>query len=213
MDPMTLTWLQFVPIAALVSATVTLLIRYADRPRPVILLETQLEEARAQYSGELSGEFVVGAVAITNSGDGDAYEFELFGHLCDVAIASGKLAPNLAPRWTQQLPALKAGETVTAKVLFPTAVRDGDHEAKVIIRWTPWPGRPWTAATRRIRQVSLAELDSAMPYPVGVIEPTALPRWFRRWRQLAPHTERGRQRLARFQRAEEAAEAERTPEQ
>lgn len=213
MEPIDLTWLQFVPVAALVSASVTLLIRHADKPRPVIVLESQLEQREHSYSAERAGDFEVGVIAITNAGDGDAYDFEMYGHLCEAAFEGERLAPGLAPNWAQRRPVLKAGETVLARVLFPTSVVAGDPSAKLVIRWTPWPGRWWTAATRRSREVSLSEFDSAMPLPVGMIEPTELPRVFRRWRRLALHTERGRQRTAAVQRAQAAEAERRTPEQ
>ncbi|VXB35060.1 hypothetical protein [Pseudoclavibacter sp. 8L] len=60
MEPIDLTWLQFVPVAALVSASVTLLIRHADKPRPVIVLESQLEQREHSYSAERAGDFEVG---------------------------------------------------------------------------------------------------------------------------------------------------------
>lgn len=202
------TWLQFVPIAAVVSALVTLLIRYADRPRPVIVIESQMETRSDELGGswEQSG-YERGILAITNVGDGDAYEFEVFGDNCDAAMVEPKLKPQLSPRWVNKRASLAAGETALVWNLFSRDdVQAGTSNARLVIRWNPHPGRPWSAATRQVRQVRLTQLASSVPFPVGMFEPTALPKTFRKWRNLERYTERGRIRNPEYQRAQSQEE-------
>lgn len=196
-DVATSGWLTVVPVATLISVLVTLAIRFADRSRPVLVLESQATERSREWIEWAEEEGLIqGTVAIINVGDGPAYEVETFGHLCDASIPLAKVGAPHTTRWGWRAPVLKASE----HVLIEYMVKEPNFDAaKLIIRWTPSPGRPWTALFRRKRVVALSAIDSVMPFPVGVVGPVALPKRFLRWRRLEYRTERGRAVLAKAQ--------------
>jgi hypothetical protein len=198
--------LGVIPVAAVVSAIVTLAIRWLDKPRPVFVFEMQLTDAKFI---DKDAELTVATIAVTNVGDGPAYDVEIVGDRCDAAVDIGKLAPEHSGRWATRLPKIASGETV----LVRTGTLEQDKvKAKLVVRWDPSPGRPLPSIRRRMREVALDDVNSAMPFPVGMLEPAALPRWFRRWRKLSLHAERGRMQSPEWQRREGNADADRMPD-
>lgn len=198
-------WLQvlpFIPVATIISITVTLLIRYADRPRAVFVAEMQLNpesDATRFYRERGLAKFTV---ALVNAGDGPAYQLEVFGDHCDAAILAPTI-PGHSTRWAWRRPVVQPGEELAVECL---AARSDSAKAMLVIRWRSLPGRPWSAATRQLLQVPVSALDSANFFPAGVLEPTALPRWFRRWRRLELYTARGRDWSGRARKARAAQE-------
>ncbi|MBN7461122.1 hypothetical protein I3U64_13285, partial [Mycobacteroides abscessus subsp. abscessus] len=111
--------IEVVPSAALVSATVTLTIRWLDRARAILVLE-------ARHRSDLGIEATsTGQVAVINIGDGDAFDVRVFGSGMD-AVADVDSDPK---RWTYRIPVIRAGETQLVTIGLPAGVgatpRDG----------------------------------------------------------------------------------------
>src|SRR6478609_7560555 len=100
-------WLAVVPTAAVVSAAVTLAIRWLDRPRAVLRLEAGAKASEKASSGLVAVNF-----SLMNFGDGDAYDVRVFGSGCNAGIPAD-VPGNL---WTYRLTVLKAGDSVPIQI-------------------------------------------------------------------------------------------------
>ena len=91
-------WLQtaigFVPVATAVSLAVTLIVRWIDKPRAVFAFEMQLQSEGSRHDKE---GLIFAAIALTNIGDGTAYDVELVGD---------GTSPSLYPQWDATRPAI-----------------------------------------------------------------------------------------------------------
>ncbi|MBY6679924.1 hypothetical protein HQ312_02560 [Rhodococcus sp. BP-316] len=157
-------WLAVVPVAALVSATVTIALRWFDKPRVRIVFEHKLIESKyVQDFGDLDRHGVV--VVATNVGDGTAYDIRLYGSLCDAAVQAPRNQPHDVRPWRHQLPTLGPGESMRVEIVLQGETR---HDAALVVTWTPSPGRTW----RRHERVALGRIPVEVMYPPGVmIEP------------------------------------------
>ncbi|QZH58864.1 hypothetical protein K1X22_21800 [Mycolicibacterium farcinogenes] len=189
-----LNWLQIVPIAALVSAVVTLLVRWFDKPRARLYVEHRLQPGEVS---RLNPEWF--RVDVRNIGDGAAHDVRVFGSNCDPAVASRRNSAEDAPGWTHQVGTLAAGESVRIE----STVRLEDVEsAELVVSWTPAPGRTW----RRTLRVQLVESDAEFLLPPGVFPPVRIPRWTRRLRTLERISPRAAARSMRSVNDDDVAE-------
>ncbi|MEC4847486.1 hypothetical protein R2359_26400 [Mycobacteroides chelonae] len=174
-------WAKVAPTAAVVSAVVTLLIRWWDKPRPVLHLEMRLRE----NIGEAS--FDWGVAALINLGDGDAFDIRLFGSGCDVGVRN---TPDNEGKWTYRIPVLKAGATQ----LIAIGTEKGKQMEKgdaIIVTWAP-RSRRWF---RRTMRIDVAELTGEHLLPPGVLEYVKIPWWVRRTSSLERKTPRAQEYL------------------
>jgi hypothetical protein len=193
------TILTVVPVATLVSIAVSLIVRWLDRPRPRLAFESQFMVS-PMGAPKAQGPFR-GAVAVINIGDGIAYDVEVYGDRCDAAFAFERLAAEHSDRYSSRLPQLAPGATVIVRIAVDEDLID---EARLLVRWDQSPGRPLTVLRRRFRDVRIRDVDVAMPFPVGMmVEREPIPRHFRRWRDLAKHTERGRMQRGNYDPSED----------
>ncbi len=167
-----MTWLQVVPVAALVSAAVTLLIRWFDKPRARLYVEHKLQPG--EIAKTVPNWF---RVELRNIGDGAAHDIRVFGSCCDPAIRTPRSNADDAPSWTHQLGTLNAGESIRIEASMRPEDR---NQAALIISWTPAPGRTW----RRTMRVQLIDADAEFLFPPGVFEPVQIPPRVRRLRTL-----------------------------
>lgn len=182
-------WLQtaigFVPVATAVSLAVTLIVRWIDKPRAVFAFEMQLQSEGSRHDKE---GLIFAAIALTNIGDGTAYDVELVGDGCDVAVALPAVGRHSA-RYSMRLPQIVPGQTVLVETLSDESLKP---RVALVVRWTLVPGRAISFVWQRAISVRLATVASAMPFPVGMLEPGRLPRSWRMRRDLAQFSERGR---------------------
>src|SRR5258708_4983328 len=126
-------WLTVVPVAAVVSAVVTLSIRWLDRPRAVLRL-------RGRADG--SGWGCWGPVAVRGSlmkfGDGDVCDLRVFGSGCHAAVPACESSGETL--WTYRLTRLKAGESVPIQVTLKPYTGADDDQRAVIVTYSL---RPW----------------------------------------------------------------------
>ncbi|SIE20213.1 hypothetical protein [Mycobacteroides abscessus] len=174
-----LDWLGVIPTAAIVSALITLLLRWFDRPRAVLRLEARLTPNRGESSGVGDGPTQVARVALINAGDGDAFDVKVFGSKCDPAI---ELEPS---NWGYAISVVKAGESVIVGVganVDPAKTRG----AALIVTWSPHPGR-WR---RKRLRVEVAELGLAELLPPGLLPVCEIPARIRRTQALEARSPR-----------------------
>jgi hypothetical protein len=184
-------WSTVVPVAALVSAVVTLTIRFLDRPRPSISVEAQMVRSDATLrTWEKDQGERLGIVAIYNSGNGAAYEVEVHGDNCAAGFRRDPLAANTSERWVWRIPVLMPSDHTLVHVKAPAS---NDVTAALVIRWTRSPGRRLLRHLWRWKtEVRLGDIDGATFLPVAVQDPLPLPTRLRRWRRLQRYTELGR---------------------
>jgi len=175
-------WIAVVPTAAFVSAFFTLLIRWLDRPRPVIRLEGRM--TRVQGDGLTSGPGGVmrtGRVAVLNVGDGDAYDIKVFGSRCDPAV-------NVeAGNWVYSAPVIKAGEELTIVVGTPVEPSERDGAA-LIVTWSSRPRR-WVRKRLRVKEDELAVAELLPPGGLPVRDIPARTRRTRSLEALSPRAQ------------------------
>ncbi|MBF6136644.1 hypothetical protein IU501_27080 [Nocardia otitidiscaviarum] len=164
-----MSWLQVVPLAALVSAVVTLTIRWLDRPRPVLSIQSQLvnsEHQKVWRSQDLFGCPLI----VTNSGDGDAFDLRVYGSLCDVAQHAPKSHPGGHDSWRNRIPSLPAGEQLILECVMPMA---DAMNAELIITWAS-PLRP-QLRRKRFRS-KIYDLGTETFFPPGLIGVREIPK-------------------------------------
>lgn len=178
--------LQVIPVAALISATVTLFIRFIDKPRPAITLESQYtrSETWVRKWEEEEGIYLL-TVAIVNGGDGPAYGLEVHGDGCSAGYALPKYGENTSERYDWKIPVLLPSKHVLVYLRVP---RENDSAAKLVIRWTRSPGRWWRWIFPRKKEVKISELETAFFLPISVVPAVQLPTRLRRWRRLERYT-------------------------
>lgn len=179
------TAISIVPVATAVSLAVTLIVRWIDKPRAVFAFEMQLQPEGSRHDRE---GLLFAAIVLTNIGDGTAYDVELVGDGCDVAVALPAVGRHSA-RYPMRLPQIAPGQTVLIETLSDEALKP---LVALVVRWTLAPGRALPLVWRRAVRVQLATVTSAMPFPVGMLPPGRLPRTWRMRRNLAQFSERGR---------------------
>lgn len=169
------------PTAALVSALVTLAIRWMDRPRPVLRLEARLTPNLSEAYGLGDGPTVASRVALLNVGDGDAYDVKIFGSKCDPAV---EVEPH---NWVYSLTAIKAGEG--AIIVVGASVDAAKIEgAALIVTWATHPKRWFRKRLRRsVEKLGFAELMSP-----GLLPVREIPSRVRRTRTLESLSPRAR---------------------
>jgi hypothetical protein len=168
-------WWAVVPTAAVVSAVVTLLIRWLDQPRPVLRLEAGAKASEKASSGLVAVNF-----SLINFGDGDAFDVRVFGSGCNAGI------PACAPGnlWTYRMTVLKGGESVPVQISSkPYKVTDNDRRA-VIVTYSPRPRRSF----RRTHRFEFRDLPVPSWLPPMIFEPATIPWWVRRTRSLEKRT-------------------------
>lgn len=192
-------WLSVIPVAALASLATTLAIRFLDRPRAALEVEMKLVLGDGNLSGWPDRTYI--PLDVTNVGDGDALDLQMFGHLCDVAVPAPKLHSGDAGGWTNAVPVLRSGEAirVTLAVVGRTeeARRELLEKAKVLFTWTSGDRSllglrllPRRRVLRRVRDLPLETIWG--PGVVTVAPLPRRPRTLRRLRKTSP-----RARLAR----------------
>ncbi|WP_273734737.1 hypothetical protein [Mycolicibacterium septicum] len=179
-------WLQVIPTAALVSAFVTLTLRWLDRPRAVLRLEGRLSPAAATTSGIGEGPTHTARVAVVNVGDGDAFDVKIFGSNCDPAIA---IEPS---NWGYGASVVRAGESVIALVGVNTDPAKAEGAA-LIVTWSP---RPRRGIRKRLR-VGVDELGLAELLPPGLLPVREIPGRVQRTRALEARSPRAQLYLQR----------------
>ncbi|MDO3107870.1 hypothetical protein [Mycobacteroides abscessus] len=163
---------QALPLSALVSASVTLAIRYYDRPRPAITLDgiphifSNGDYRMFVEENKMTDKILLGELLLSNHGDGIAYDVRVFGSYCDVAISADSLDGELSSidHWTHRIPALKSGSAVKLMVGFAyngkldyDSYADWERQrATVIVAWTTTPGRGrHRQLRRRLRRIEV----------------------------------------------------------
>ncbi|MEJ9078198.1 hypothetical protein WKY82_07235 [Gordonia malaquae] len=173
--------LGVIPIAAVVSAVVTLAIRWFDSPRAVLKVESYIQTSGQQGQGKgISGKFWNAPAALMNVGDGDAFDIRIFGSGCDPAVGTP------SEQWSFQMPVLRAGEST---VINLGAVDATVLSASAIVTWSPRPGR-WF---RRKLIVRLKDIPFEQIFPPGSlpVEEVSAPR-LRSTRSLEKRSARAR---------------------
>lgn len=160
-----------VPVATVVSVAVTFLVRWLDTSRAVFAFEMQLNRGDLNPVPGL----VQASIAVTNSGDGVAFDVEFLGHWCDAAVALDPI-PGHSSRYATRLPRISPGDTVVLRTATPKSRLD---ESAIVMTWRLAPERPWPLGRRRSLRVPLGRVASAMPLPPGAIEAQPLPRLWR----------------------------------
>ncbi|WP_349269135.1 hypothetical protein [Mycolicibacterium parafortuitum] len=188
-------WLEILkvaPTAAVVSAAVTVVIRWLDRPRAVLRMEGRLTAYPAgvdvESSGAGDGPTVSGRLALVNVGDGDAFDVKVFGSKCDPAILT---EPG---NWVYSIPVIKAGESAIVTVAG-NADQTKTQAAAVIVTWSPRPRR-WIRSRLRVR---FTDLGFAELLPPGAIPVAEIPSYVRRTRKLEALSPRAKRYLQREQ--------------
>ncbi|MDG4667989.1 hypothetical protein [Mycobacterium sp. 236(2023)] len=180
-------WLEvakIAPTAAVVSAIVTLAIRWLDRPRPVLRLEARLSLNRGEASGVGDGPTRATRMALLNVGDGDAYDVKIFGSKCDPAIFAE------AGNWVYAASAIKAGEGADVEV-GASSDPAKTVDAAVIVTWSTHPQR-WF---RKRMRISLDEVGIAELLPPGLLPVREIPETVRRTRELEARSPRAQRYL------------------
>ncbi|MGY1871995.1 hypothetical protein [Nocardia gipuzkoensis] len=174
-------WLQVIPVAAAVSAATTIAIRWFDRPRAVLRLESRLMPGPSMKT---SAGMNQGDVTLINDGDGHAYDIRVFGSKCDVGVQTQELFPDQRRHWTYRIPIAKSGEVIRLLVAAEGPPLRGDEA--VIVSWSPSPRR-WFRRTQRFR---LADIGAEELFPPGVAPIASIPRYVRRTRSLEKRSPR-----------------------
>jgi len=176
-------WWQVVPTAALVSAAVTLGIRWWDRPRPRLVFDA-LSTDRS-FLSPVEGHTELW-VEVTNAGDGTAFDVSLIGHLCDVTTPLKRPDEIHGSRWAQRVPQLEAGRSMR---IFIALKRDDMDSAELIVQYLHAPRKlTWLTVPRRTVTVRLNALPFSWPFPSSAEAGTPMPRRWRRWRRLERRT-------------------------
>lgn len=171
------------------SATTTLVLRWFDRPRAQLVIENRLTKQSVidNYDPEA---IRVAFLRLTNAGDDNAYEVELYGHLIDVCVPIESDSSWHSNVFADHVTQIAPGESVEVRCM---ASRDDADIAEIFIRWTNHPGRSTILGLRPTLQRRVAAIPFGSPFPPGMHGTDALPRRFRRWRRLQNLTPRGRQ--------------------
>lgn len=185
-----MSWVQVIPTAAAVSVVTTLTLRWFDRPRAVLRLETRLRMVEAGKEYKTSHGMSQGDVALINDGDGTAYDVRVFGSNCDVAAKPVELFPGQQTHWTYRIPKIAAGEAVRLLVAAEGPPPNGDEV--VIVTWSPSPRR-WF---RRTERFGIDDFGSEELFPPGIAPTTSIPRRVRRTRTLERRSPRARRYLS-----------------
>lgn len=174
---------QVVPVAALVSTVVTLVLRWFDRPRPVIRLEGRLVSDARLGSG-FNGRYWPAPCTLMNIGDGDAYDVRLFGSNCDPGVETE------GGHWAYSMPVIHSGSTVRIHLGLPETWSEAD--ASVIVTWAPRPGR-WfrRRSTFPIQNLPVEEL-----LPPGALPIVQIPHRARSTRALEARSIRAQRQNA-----------------
>lgn len=180
---MTVNLWQVVPVAALVSTVVTLVLRWFDRPRPVIRLEGRLVSDARLGSG-FNGRYWPAPCTLMNIGDGDAYDVRLFGSNCDPGVETE------GGHWAYSMPVIHSGSTVRIHLGLPETW--GEADASVIVTWAPRPGR-WfrRRSTFPIQNLPVEEL-----LPPGALPIVQIPHRARSTRALEARSIRAQRQNA-----------------
>jgi hypothetical protein len=177
-----------IPASAIVSLVTTLVFRWLDSPRAVLLLESRMVDSKIADSFNRNGARFA-FLTLTNAGDGNAYEVEIYGHLADLAVDRHVRSDWHPTVFTDHLAVLKPGESVEVEAC--TAEEDV-KKAEAFVRWTTRPGRsPILGFRPRIQQL-IYDIPVGSPFPAGLHGTDKLPRVFRRFRRLHNVTPRGR---------------------
>ncbi|SPX82475.1 Uncharacterised protein [Mycobacteroides abscessus] len=173
---------QAAPLSVLVSASVTLAIRYFDRPRPAITLDGipnlfpdgSYRMFTQEKDNFTSKKALLGGLLLSNHGDGIAYDVRVFGSYCDVAISPDDPDCDVTSvdYWTHRIPALKSGASVKLMASFSHTGDLGRNSyaewerkrARVIVIWTTAPGRSWHKQFRR----RLGRIEVENPHKPGL---------------------------------------------
>lgn len=173
---------QVIPLAAFVSAAVTLGIRWFDRPRVMLRTEARLVEGPGMKSSHGQTQ---AHIAVLNDGDGTAYDVRFFGSNCDPAVRAIPFDPQSPAHWTYRLPSIGAGEIVRVLVGVKMPL-NGDE--RLIIVWSRSPRR----SIRRRMSVNLSEISGEILFPPGVLDLQPISTRVRRLRQMERQSPRAR---------------------
>lgn len=167
---------QVIPVAAVVSAAVTIGIRWLDRPRAALRLEGRVTGNSPKTSGG-----VIAFASLINTGNGDAYDVRLYGSNVDVAVPSRSDLDDGQTMYSHRLPVVRAGETIRVHVGISESM-DPDVEAALIVTWS-WIG---ALRLRRWKRFVLTRAPSEMFLPPSIL-PTITVRWWERPTWLLEH--------------------------
>jgi len=162
---------EVVPIAAIVSAVVTLVIRWFDRPRAILRLEAVLQPDVDTGMGP-NGEFWPAPAILLNVGDGDAFDVRVFGSECDPGIKTA------GGHWGYRTQVIRGGDTVEVNLGLPHDWRDRD--AAIVITWAPRPRRWW----RKRITVKISDVGIGVVLPPGTLPLRKIDRSVRTTRAL-----------------------------
>ncbi|CAM3129163.1 hypothetical protein DFJ75_1697 [Williamsia muralis] len=182
-------WYQIVPIAAGVSAAVTVAIRWFDRPRAVLRLEGRLSPTFDEHLS--SAGRVTAHASLINIGDGDAFDVRLYGSGCDAVVPSrADILEGAPPLWSHRLAVVRAGDTVRLTVGVPKPLEGGEA---LIVTWSPSPKR-WLRKTVRFE---FDQLPSEGLFPPSVMPTVDIPKHVRRTKKLEELSPRANHTLQR----------------
>lgn len=181
-------WLQILPVAAGVSAVVTIALRWLDRPRAVLRVEARMTSG--PYLTSSAGR-VTAFASLINIGDGNAYDVRLYGSGCDVAVPSrDDLQPGTTQMWAHRLAILGAGQTARLTVGVPEALSGSEA---LVVTWSPSPKR-WLRKTKRFE---FNELPTESIFPPSIMDAVDIPKHVRRTKKLEELSPRANHTLKR----------------
>lgn len=175
-----------VPVATVVTLVVNWISSWFVRPRPMLVFESQI--VRAHPDPDLVPKTRHdGAIAVTNVGTGAAFRLTFDGHLADAALR----LPPLVPGWSKErlvdwVPKLDPGETIVVHYVM----HDPLGEQAIVFKWRNNPGRRFLRSWVHMKSVNLSEAPVASFMPLGALDPTPLPKRFRRFKDLTRYSTR-----------------------
>ena len=169
-------WWTVVPISAIVSAIVTIAIRYLDKPRPHLTLVGHMISTPSGYKGD--GKEFGYPLTLTNAGNGPAWRVSIAGSSCTAGIRHDR-APAAAPssNWVDFIPVIKAGESVSIQA----ANADDLSKAALVVVHDRFPSLPRLSWVKRARTWRLEKLPVSNPFPPAMYPGETIPWWRRRF--------------------------------
>lgn len=160
------------PISAIVSAVVTLSVRYFDKPRPNLHLIAR--GYGIPIDSPWTHEDLGGRFTLTNLGSGVALDVRVVGSGCVVAtrVAGLNVAGHESVEWTDRVDALKPGESETFEV---HRIDDTVKPAAILATYPALPGIHWLRGLRRTRRWPLDTTNTQVHLPPKMLDPVRVP--------------------------------------
>lgn len=133
-----------IPVSAVVSVVVTLVLRFLDKPRPVLVVTTRVVLLAA--SDERWREGFGLPTTLTNSGTAAAHNLRIAGSRCSVGVRQAPAHGRGTSNWASEIPVLASGETLLLDVQHcePGARILVTHDRLPSVRLLRWSKRVWS---------------------------------------------------------------------